>query len=164
MAGLLLIVPNVAAVVVPFEAWPWTCAPMFAASPIDNELYIPRFIMEKHDGTSELLPTSKASGGISDSHFVRQFLVVAWGSADPATSFGYVDDDTPALRATRIERFLRPMMTLARKKTAFRDVVAVRLELRQLEPVPNTRVLGRYLVSNGRWVDDDDVMPAAVAR
>ena len=149
VVGLTLFVPNVAAVVVPFEAWPWTCAPMFAASPIDNARYIPGFILEKRDGSEAPLPTVVASGD-SEWHFKRAFLINAWGSDDPSTSFGHVDGDTPALRAARVERFVGGMITFARakKRPTFRDVTALRIELRQTWPREQTRVLGRYVVAD----------------
>ncbi len=148
VASLLLFVPNVAAVVVPFEAWPYTCAPMFAASPVDNALYLPTFILEKKDGSTEPLPTLPASG-ISEWLFKRAFLIEAWGSDDPSTSFGHVDDDTAAKRAARIERFVQAMIRHTRrsKRPVFDDVVALRIDLEQTQPVKSKRVLGRYVVA-----------------
>ena len=155
VAGGALLLPNVAAVVIPFEHWPYTCAPMFAASPVSNALYVPHFILEKRDGTTAELPTS-AVAGTSEWHFKRQFLNLAWGSDDPATSYGHVVDDTPALRAARIERFSAALVEFARRKKrpVFRDVRALRIELQQTHPVSETRVLGRYVLAQRRFVVD----------
>ncbi len=153
VAFVVLVGPNIVAVVAPFEHWPWTCAPMFAASATGNALYRTHFILEKRDGTTAPLPTKDAAG-LNDWHFRRSFLVKAWGSDDASTSFGHVDHDTPELRAARVGRYFDGMVRFAKKKRrpVFQGVTAVRVELEEVTPRQQTRLLGRYLVADRRFV------------
>lgn len=153
-AAVVLVVPNVAAVIVPFENWPWTNAPMFAASPVDNALSSTSFTLELADGGSRPLPT-RAAAGLNQWHFRRSFLTTAWGSDDASTPFGHVANDTDELRAARVGHYFDALVRYAKKKRrgVFDGVVAVRVEVQQVQPTTTPmRTLGRYVLKDRRFI------------
>ena len=153
-ASVVLVVPNLAAVIVPFESWPWTNAPMFAASPVDNAISSTSFTLELADGGTRPLPT-RAAAGLNQWHFRRSFLTTAWGSDDASTPFGHVEDDTAALRAARVGHYFDALVRYAKRKRrdVFDGVVAIRVDVQQVQPTPKPqRSLGRYELKSRRFI------------
>lgn len=160
----LLIAPNVAAVVTPFERWPFTCGPMFAEDPGAAVRYRPRFVLERHDGTTATLPARQTTG-LAERWFRRAFLTHAWGS-DGAHSFLAHDDDAvangadrDAARAARVAGFFDGVVAAAQQKkklrAQWRDVVAVRVEVVDVDAAgAGARLLGRYDLATKRFVID----------
>jgi hypothetical protein len=149
---VVLFVPNLAAVAAPFEHWPWTCAPMFAASPLDNARYKVAFVVEEADGGSHPM-SSKQAAGMSEWHFRRAFLVKVWGSDDDGAPYGHVDGDSAAAREARVAACFDAMVRFATKKKrrTFDGAVAIRVELQEVHPQQQTRVLGRYSLKDRRF-------------
>lgn len=167
LALTLLILPNIAAVVVPFERWPLTCGPMYAENPAARVRYRSSFVLEHRDGSTTTLATRKALG-LSEWQFRRAFLVVGWGADN---SGGFVADavredvEADDARAARVAAFFDGVAAAAQQKKkqrrAWRDVVAIRVDVSadvstdvsgEGGPLWGTPVLlGRYRVDERRF-------------
>ncbi|HEY1099561.1 MAG TPA: hypothetical protein VGF99_11565, partial [Myxococcota bacterium] len=104
VAVVVALGPGVAAIVTPFELWPWTNAPMFAHSPVTGSRFGVDFTVVDEAGRRRPLDALRATG-LRLHHLHRSFLVVAWGANDPAAPFGNFADDTPAARRQRVEQW-----------------------------------------------------------
>lgn len=143
----LIALPNAAAMVVPFEAWPFTNAPMFAADIARSRLYRPRLVIE---GPKERRLSPWRVFRISDRYFTRLLLVSAYGSIDPDTPFGYVENDTPEQFERRLDRFFDVAFARARRQAMPADATSVRLELERVDD-GEIHVVGRYDLAHHRF-------------
>lgn len=159
LGAAVVLGPNVVVVADGVEAWPWTCAPMFAESHHDDTaFYAPRVVIETRDGDK---PFSSRPLRISDWHFYRLLLVDAYGAMSPSSPFGHVPDDTPAAFEARLDAFFDSVVEnhgKPRKKQVLpAGARALRLELQRVIPgaapsasspaasdSPAVHVVGRY--------------------
>lgn len=147
----LLVVPNVAAVVTPFERWPFTCGPMFAENPGARVRYDASFVLEHDDGTTTPLAARKAIG-LSESQFRRAFLVHGWGSDDDGSFLAFANDDDDA-RAGRVAAFFDGVVAVAlnNQKQEWSNVVAVRVDIVEVGAAGDV-VVGVYAVKDRSFV------------
>lgn len=139
LAAAVVLGPNVVVVADGVEAWPWTCAPMFAESHHDDTaFYAPRVVIETSGGDE---PFSSRPLRISDWHFYRLLLVEAYGAMSPSSPFGHVPGDTPAAFEARLDAFFDAVVEnhgKPRKKQILpASARALRLEIEQVIPAPS---------------------------
>jgi len=102
------------------ERWPWTCAPMFAASPVSLDRAVIRVTTVKQDGARA--PLNARTLGIPDWYFGRLLFLDVWRPGDGGG---------PAARGARVERFFSGLMRHPRGAQALRGVVAVDIEVQR---------------------------------
>lgn len=148
---LAIALPNLWVLIAGEEAWPFTNAPMFAASPTRNELYEPRIVVETAQGTDHAF-SSRTAAGISNWHFWRLFWGKVYGSIDPATPWDIAHDD-PASFQRRMTDALRVLSRRAAVNDSLPGAArALRVELVRQGGHHEVHVVGRYLLSEDRFV------------
>ncbi len=154
-AGFLLVafaltLANAAAIVAPFEIYPFTSSPMFAHPPVGSGT---RYLVEV-----KVLTPSSGDGvfpyeaiGFTETHFVRTLLVRGYGSADAGAPYGFVRDDDDAARTRRLQVFFRACVDALREREALpAGITGIRLSLRAKDREGPTREIGTYdLASDG---------------
>jgi hypothetical protein len=140
---VIVLAPNVAAMVIPFEAWPYTNAPMFAADIPRSTLYRPLLLL---DGDKRF-PTKSVRLG--ERLVQRLLLISAYGSTDPDTPFGFVPDDTPKKLEARLDSFFDRLVTKADKKQ-LKGATTLRLVLEE-RVTGERREIGRYDLGKHRF-------------
>ena len=159
LAGFVIVaflVPNVAAIIRPYEEFPYTSAPMFAHY-VDRETtarYGLRFIAEWGDGRppAQITPRQLGVAGVP---FSRYFFSHVYGSTDPGTAFGY-RNDTPAAFARRNQNFFQRAVRVLQGRDAalWRALSRIRLEAFRLGPDGrdvDVHVVGHYDVASGEF-------------
>lgn len=142
---------NAAAIVVPFEIYPFTSSPMFAHPPVDSGM---RYLVEM----SVLTPSSGdgvfpyAALGFTESHFARTLLVRAYGSVDPDAPYGFVRGDDAAARTRRLAVFFRACADALRERNALpADATGIRLSLRAKDRDGPAREIGTFDFESGAF-------------
>jgi hypothetical protein len=146
LSAAVILGPSLVAVAWPAEAWPWTCAPMFAEPHHeDTALYRPRIIVEHARGESDF---DARDIGIAGWHFRRLLLMKAYGSAVPGSPFRFLADDTPEAFEARLDAFFDATMEgvdRRQKNRRFPDEAdGLRLQLERVTGAPASRIVGRY--------------------
>lgn len=143
LAASCLLLPNIVTVVGKHEYFPLTWAPMFAVSPIDNELVeIDIDFIDRH-GAVVVVDEGKITG-VHPRNFRRSLFLTAWA-----------DDD--GRRQHRLERLFAGVADLQRRKRSrtFQDIVAIDVVavVRPADGATPTRTpIGRYQVKGERFV------------
>ena len=153
-----ILLPNLAALVVPYESFPYTSAPMFAhyTGP-GTQRYRLRIVVEPADGRPER-ELHAADLGMRGVSFSRSFFGDVYGSIDPYSPFGHHPGDTPRVFEERLGRYLgRVAAALARRDTtgAWGRLAGLRLEAVRLDAAKRdveTHVVGRYDAATRRFV------------
>ena len=162
--AVLVLGPFVVAVVRPFEAWPWTSAPMYAHK-VSDDTSLWRFHIMLELGGRE--PQRELDWRkvlrMYTHHAWRGFFADVYGSADPESAHAFRGDDAERFEARCSAWFARLVIELAARDKAPKDIIGVRL---QIERVPRggdksdhhqqqrdeRRVVGRFDVAGGRYV------------
>jgi len=156
LAGVFIaavLLPQLAALVVPYEEFPYTSAPMFAhyVGP-DTPRYRFRFVAERGDGSAEreIRATDLGLNGVELS---RYFLGSIYGSMDPLSPFGHHGGDTPEAFEARLSTFFRDATTVLERRggAAPGQLSGIRLEVVRLEGGNRdgeVHVVGRYDVAS----------------
>ena len=150
------LVPNVAAVITPYEEFPYTSAPMFAHY-VDKEAtarFALRFIAEMNDGRPDAQITPRQLG-VAGVPFSRYFFSHVYGSTDPRSPFGY-RADTPAAFEQRNEVFFERAVSVLRRRNADRwtHLSRIRLEAFRIGADGNAaevHVVGHYDVASRQF-------------
>ena len=153
-----LLLPNLAALVVPYESFPYTSAQMFAhyKGP-GTPLYRLRMIAEPADGRPER-EVHAADLGLNGVSFSRTFFGDVYGSIDPYSPFGHHPGDTPRAFEERLGRYFGHVTAvLARRDTAgaWGRLAGLRLEAVRLDQAKRdaeVHVVGRYDAATRRFV------------
>lgn len=151
------LVPNLATLVIPFEQFPFSSAPMFAHYVSDDTpRYRFRFMVEPPDGrkTWELLGRDL---GMHNVEFGRYFFGSVYGSIDPVSPYGHHGHDTREAFEARLSEFFDKLVSVweRRRSEPFPRPAAIRLELALLDRENrNTeiRTVGRYDVATRRFL------------
>jgi len=152
VASAVVLGPNVAAVVTPFEYFPWTAAPMFAVPPTAHQRAIPIFEIVDAKGESQPLAVAKVTA-LNDRDFARSFLRTAWGT-DIHSPFDHHRDTSPEARRRRVERYFAGVLGRARERKhrptmrAQRITVGVEVDV---EGQKRREPLGHYDVKRGTF-------------
>ncbi len=154
--------PGAAAILTPFELWPWTNAPMFAHSPVDNARFVVDFTVVETDGRRR--PFDGRLAGYTSWHLPRSFLATAWGADVAGSPWRLDNDDDGALRRARVSRWFEAIVTFNAQqnkkkgqRSDFVDVAFVEVGLTPDHVVEPRRMLGRYDVMQARFVFADEV-------
>lgn len=136
--------PNLAAIIVPFEAWPLTNAPMFAADIEHSALYRVRLWLVPREGKRTPLPM--AALHMPGWHLERLFLGAVWGAAHPATAIGRFPDDTPAALTARADAFFDAVVghIQSHEPDVLTDVVSIDVEIDRVAPDKARHRVGNY--------------------
>lgn len=164
-AGLvisLFLIPEIAAIALPLENWPFTSAPMFAhyVGPQTPRYYF-RFIGEYPERRKNERQIRAMKLGLKEWELMRHFFGKVYGSIDPRAPWGHFPNDTRETFEMRLSRFFHGLtVQLERKKKArkyAKGLRSLRLEVVRLDsqdqPVEVHRV-GRYFVGEDRFVHE----------
>jgi hypothetical protein len=155
IAAFLL--PNLTAVVRPYESFPYTSAPMFAhyVGP-QTPRYRLRMTAETADGGRER-ELRAADLGLNGIDFTRYFFGTVYGSVDPYSPFGNHPGDDRAAFEARVGSFFDRVTTVLRRRdpAAWERLARVRLEavrLTERNHDGEARLVGHYDVASHRFV------------
>jgi hypothetical protein len=127
------LLPNVIALFIPYEEFPYTSAPMFAHYVGDNTpVYRFRFIGEFQDErvAREIRAADLNMNGVP---FSRYFFGSVYGSIDPLSPFGRYVSTTPAEFEQRLTTFFGSLTTVLKKQSqAEWPLSRIRLEVVRL--------------------------------
>jgi hypothetical protein len=151
-----MLVPNLAALVLPFEHFPYSSAPMFAHYVADDvPLYRFRFVAEPAAGPPEreVFPNEV---GLLNVEFYRHFFGSVYGSIDPRSPYGHHVGDSPAAFEARLGRLFRDLVALLPREGTdpLEDLAGIRLELVRWDAAEadlDLRIIGRYDVAAERF-------------
>jgi len=150
-----VLLPHLAALVVPYQSFPITSAPMFA-NYVDAETprYRFRFVAEgAHGDEWELQPRDL---GYLNIEFGRYFFDSVYGSVGPGSASGYRRGETRAEFEARLTDFFGRFATVARQLPDERaSFAAIRLDLTRLTSDnldAEASQVGRYDVDAERFV------------
>lgn len=153
IAAFLL--PNLATLVVPFEKFPYSSAPMFAHYVAEE---VPRYrfrFMAETAGGGEERELKGAQIGLRHVDLSRYFFGSVYGSIDPLSPFGHHRDESREAFEARLSRFFGDFARVLgrRDPEAARGLAGIRLELVRLgdQPYGEIRVVGRYDVAADRF-------------
>jgi len=149
LVAFALTLANVAAIVAPFEIYPFTSSPMFAHPPVGSGT---RYLVE----VKVLTPSSGddvfpyEAIGFTETHFLRTLLVRGYGSVDAYAPYGFVRNDDDAARTRRLQTFFRACVDALRERDALpAGTTGIRLALRAKDREGPTHEVGTYdLASN----------------
>jgi len=149
LVALALTMANVAAMVVPFETYPFTSAPMFAHPPVGSGTrYRVEVKIVTDSSGANAFPYEAI--GFTETHFVRALLVRGYGSVDSSAPYGFVRDDDDRTRTRRLEAFFRSCVDTLRERNALPDgATGVRLSLRAKDRADEAREIGTYDLASG---------------
>jgi hypothetical protein len=157
VASALFLLPHIAALVHPYEEFPYTSAPMFAhyVGP-ETPRYRFRFAAEFADGR----PAVEFRGpdlGLRGVEFTRYFFSTVYGSVHPHSPFAPHRQDTPAAFEARMTRALADMATVLRRRDPARwqGLAGVRLEVVRLgagNREVDAHEVGVFSLDSGRFV------------
>jgi hypothetical protein len=155
-AGFLLVavaltLANVAAIVAPFEIYPFTSSPMFAHPPVGSGT---RYLVDVRILTLSsgdyVFPYEAI--GFTETHFLRTLLVRGYGSVDADAPYGFVRGDDDAARTRRLQGFFRACVDALRKRNALPGgITGIRLSLRAKDLEAPTREIGTYDLASGEF-------------
>jgi hypothetical protein len=156
LVALALLSGNIAAIVVPFEVYPFTSAPMFAHPPAGaGTRYVVDLRLLALPNQEHAFPYDAL--GFSEAHFQRTLLVRAYGSSDADAPYGYVPEDDDDKRAARLQRFFTIVVDALRERGALPPAAgAVRLSLRAVDREAQAREIGTYRIASGMFERPDD--------
>jgi hypothetical protein len=151
------LLPNAAALIRPFEEFPYTSAPMFAHY-VDKET-TPRFALRfvaEMSRTDREIPITPGHLGVPGVPFSRHYFGQVYGSTDPHSPFGSHGDDTrPAFERRNAEFFARVALVLRRRDPGlWKSLARIRLEAVRLGPFgrdAEIHVVGYYDVEAQRF-------------
>jgi hypothetical protein len=149
---IVFLAPNLVALVIPYEEFPYTSAPMFAHY-VGEETPRYRFhfiaVFVNGQAAQEIYATDLGLNGVG---FSRYFLGSMYGSIDPRSPFGHHGEDTEAAFENRLSGFFRRMMTVLARRgyPALPQVSGIRLEVARLNDKnedAELHMVGRYDVA-----------------
>lgn len=148
---ILFLSPNIAALLVPFESWPYTNAPMFADYVGEGtRLYTIRFIGLDGSGLETRLDPSHA--GQRSIEIYRHFFKAVYGAQAPRSAFRIRGVDSRDAFERRASRFFEAYLRACARYGMYRSVVRVRLELHPVDERAPAIVLGTYTRASERFV------------
>jgi hypothetical protein len=150
----LFLAPNLAALVVPYEEFPYTSAPMFAHyASANTPRYHLRFVAEVDGADREVIAPSML--GAPGTPLARLFFGHVYGSIEPSSPFGVRGPDTPAAFEARLSRFFGAVVTvLERRDPTWQRPTHIRLDAVRLTPDnrdETVHTVGYYSVAAGRF-------------
>lgn len=149
LVAFALTLANIAAIVMPFEIYPFTSAPMFAHPPAGSGMrYRVEVTILTDSSGANVFPYEAI--GFTETHFVRALLVRGYGSVDSSAPYGFVRDDDDSTRTLRLEAFFRSCVDTLRERNALPDgATGVRLSLRAKDREEQAHEIGTYDLKSG---------------
>jgi len=155
----LFLIPEITAVVLPLENWPFTCAPMFAHYVGEGTArYRFRFIAEYAKESRPPREISINDIGLRQIKVMRYFFGKVYGSIDPRAPWGHFPNDTQEAFEARLSRFFHGLTLQMKKKKKgkkyAKGLKGIRLEVIRLD-IQNrpgeVHTVGRYSVKERRF-------------
>lgn len=140
----MLALANVAAIVTPFEIYPFSNSPMFAHPPVGSGTrYLVEVKVITPSSGDDVFPYKAI--GFTEAHFLRTLLVRAYGSVVADAPYGFVHGDDDAARARRLQAFFRACVDALRERDALpAGMTGIRLSLRAKDRGGPVQEIGTY--------------------
>jgi len=149
---VLFLLPHVATLVLPYEEYPYTSAPMFAHYVgEDTPLYRIRLVAERADGSEREIHATDF--GLNGVEFTRQFFGAIYGSIDPYSPFGHHGDETRDEFERRLSDFFPRLVTALERRSPgmLEQVPQIRVDVARLDASNRealVHVVGRYSIAS----------------